>query len=188
MESPRLVLSRTAAPLPSSTSELPLSFLPFSPANRLTLLAHCSLHLLSFAMLLYRLHFPAAVLIYLLVVVLETLSTALNLFDLPTKRYTPLPHQSAAIQAIKATKASRAQLVLPGGSGKTLIGNHLAREALSASAGGAVVVFLPTLTLLEQTVRSFYQDDPLCLSRTWRSPRILSTSVCLSGRRATVLV
>ena len=118
-------------------------------------------------MLLYRLHFPAAVLIYLLVVVLETLSTALNLFDLPTKRYTPLPHQSAAIQAIKATKASRAQLVLPGGSGKTLIGNHLAREALSASAGGAVVVFLPTLTLLEQTVRSFYQDDPLLLD--WKS-------------------
>ena len=107
----------------------------------------------------YRLHYAS---IYLLIVLKAGIP--LKLFDLPTKRYTPLPHQSAAIKAAKATKASRAQLVLPGGSGKTLIGNHLAREALSA---GTVVVFLPTLTLLEQTLRSFYQDDPLLLD--WKS-------------------
>ena len=89
----------------------------------------------------------------------------LNLLELPPQRHTPLPHQSRAIQAVKATKAARAQLVLPGGSGKTLIGIHLARDALTAR--GTVVVFLPTLTLLEQTLRSFYQDDPLLLD--WKS-------------------
>ena len=119
-------------------------------------------------MLLYSLH---SVLVYLLVVVLvvvlQTGTTALNLFGLPSKRHPLLPHQSAAIDAVEATKAPRAQLVLPGGSGKTLIGNRLAREALSASGGGTVVVFLPTLTLLEQTLRSFYQDDPLLLD--WNS-------------------
>ena len=64
----------------------------------------------------------------------------LNLLDLPPVRHTPLPHQAAAIKAIKDSKVSRAQLVLPGGSGKTLIGIHLAREALSAQ--GSVIFFI----------------------------------------------
>ena len=102
---------------------------------------------------------------YLLLMLFFGVVRPLNLLDLPPVRHTPLPHQAAAIKAIKDSKVSRAQLVLPGGSGKTLIGIHLAREALSAQ--GSVIFFVPTLTLLEQIVRSYFQDDPHLLD--WKS-------------------
>jgi len=90
--------------------------------------------------------------------------TPLNLFALPSRQFTLLPHQSEAIKAASSTNAARSQIVIPNGGGKTVISYHLAREVLSAQ--GTVVVFMPTIDLIEEALETFYQDDPQLLD--WR--------------------
>ncbi|GMH85539.1 hypothetical protein TrST_g10508 [Triparma strigata] len=57
------------------------------------------------------------------------------------------------------TTADRMQIILPGGSGKTLVGYHLVRQALLASSSATAIIFLPTLSLIEQTLKSYYVQD-----------------------------
>lgn len=80
----------------------------------------------------------------------------------------PFPHQSEAIDVclhhflIDDTPGSeRAQIVLPCGTGKTLI-SIIVAQALAAAhpEAGAVLVVVPTLALLDQTVRDWVAHSP----------------------------
>ncbi|GMI14727.1 hypothetical protein TrLO_g12523 [Triparma laevis f. longispina] len=90
-------------------------------------------------------------------------SYCLNLNSLRRCTLTPLPHQRIAIDNAMNTTADRMQIVLPGGSGKTLVGYHLVRQALLASSSATAIIFLPTLSLIEQTLKSYYVQDPSLL-------------------------
>ncbi|KAJ8613786.1 hypothetical protein CTAYLR_008851 [Chrysophaeum taylorii] len=86
---------------------------------------------------------------------------------------TPRPHQAAAIEAVVSHArggATRATVVLPGGAGKTLVGARVV-ASLAKSIG---VVVVPTLALVDQTLREY---------RRW-SPELLDTTLVVASRAA----
>jgi len=94
-----------------------------------------------------------------------------SLQELPRIHRSPLPHQKVVVEKVTEyfyddNDRDRAQIVLPGGSGKTFIGYTLAKNVLMGLNPNVdnnlrtVIVFLPTLTLIEQTLRAYYMEDP----------------------------
>ena len=75
---------------------------------------------------------------------------------------TPRPHQQAAIaSALNHLQApgSRGKLLMACGAGKTLVGLRVAEEL--AGAGGRVLVLVPSLALMSQTLRAWLDDARL---------------------------
>lgn len=75
---------------------------------------------------------------------------------------TPRPHQQAAIASTLnhlQAPGSRGKLLMACGTGKTLVGLRVA-EAI-AGAGGRVLVLVPSLALLSQTLRAWLDDARL---------------------------
>ena len=69
------------------------------------------------------------------------------------------PHQTAAIQALRFSlgKGNRRPLVqAPTGAGKTVIASHIVAGA--RAKGNRVCFVVPSLSLIDQTVQSFYDD------------------------------
>jgi hypothetical protein len=79
-------------------------------------------------------------------------------------RKTPKPHQQDALVAIRDTleSADRARVVQACGTGKTLTALWAAGEHLQGlgTKTGTVVVFVPTLALLAQTLREWKEQAP----------------------------
>ena len=78
-------------------------------------------------------------------------------------RKTPKEHQQEAIRAtIKGFEhADRGQLIMACGTGKTFTGLEIAQEV--AGAGGSVLVLVPSLALMSQTIREWSADARLPL-------------------------
>ena len=78
-------------------------------------------------------------------------------------RKTPREHQQEAIRAtIKGFKhADRGQLIMACGTGKTFTGLEIAQEV--AGAGGSVLVLVPSLALMSQTIREWSADARVAL-------------------------
>ena len=75
---------------------------------------------------------------------------------------TPRPHQQAAIDSTLAhlkAPGSRGKLLMACGTGKTLVGLRVAEEL--AGAGGRMLVLVPSLALLSQTLRAWLDDARL---------------------------
>ncbi|GMH75873.1 hypothetical protein TrRE_jg3375 [Triparma retinervis] len=85
------------------------------------------------------------------------------------------PHQRDAIVSVENAwqqGITRAQVIMPGGSGKTFVGMKVIEKRLGVE-DGVVVVCVPTLTLLEQTLRAYkiymeedaldWENDVLCV-------------------------
>lgn len=76
----------------------------------------------------------------------------------PGSPLTPRPHQQAALNellhAFAAEHTPRAQILMPCGSGKTLVGRWLATSLHARTT----IVFVPTLSLLTQTLRVWRTD------------------------------
>ena len=75
---------------------------------------------------------------------------------------TPRPHQREAIgKALAHLRApgTRGKLLMACGTGKTLVGLRVAEEI--AGAGGRVLVLVPSLALLSQTLRAWLDDARL---------------------------
>ena len=75
---------------------------------------------------------------------------------------TPRPHQQQAINSALAhlkAPGTRGKLLMACGTGKTLVGLRVA-EAI-AGAGGRVLVLVPSLALLSQTLRAWLDDGRL---------------------------
>jgi predicted helicase len=73
-------------------------------------------------------------------------------------RKTPHPHQRAAIADVLEgfEKSDRGKLIMACGTGKTYTGLRVAEEL--AGAGGAVLVLLPSISLLSQTLKEWAAD------------------------------
>ena len=72
---------------------------------------------------------------------------------------TPRPHQQDAIDSALAHLASsgtRGKLLMACGTGKTLVGLRIAEQV--AGEGGRVLVLMPSLALLSQTLRAWLDD------------------------------
>ncbi|HEY8427462.1 MAG TPA: DEAD/DEAH box helicase family protein, partial [Sandaracinaceae bacterium] len=73
-------------------------------------------------------------------------------------RKTPLPHQRDAIAAVLDgfKKVDRGKLIMACGTGKTYTGLRVAEELVGA--GGSVLVLLPSISLLSQTLKEWASD------------------------------
>ena len=72
---------------------------------------------------------------------------------------TPRPHQREAIESALAhlnTPGTRGKLLMACGTGKTLVGLRIAERI--AGEGGRILVLMPSLALLSQTLRSWLDD------------------------------
>lgn len=69
------------------------------------------------------------------------------------------PHQEQALEAVRAglTDADRGKLIMACGTGKTFTGLKIAEDM--AGAGGNVLVLLPSLALVNQTIREWTIDS-----------------------------
>lgn len=72
---------------------------------------------------------------------------------------TPKPHQTEALRAAAAelATADRATIVMPCGTGKTLVGAMIASELAVQS----LVMFFPSLALIKQTLQAWKFENPL---------------------------
>lgn len=78
-------------------------------------------------------------------------------------RKTPRPHQRDAIAAVLEgfKKVDRGKLIMACGTGKTYTGLRLAEDL--AGAGGTVLVLLPSISILSQTLKEWASDATLPL-------------------------
>ncbi len=75
---------------------------------------------------------------------------------------TPRPHQQDAIDSALehlGTPGSRGKLLMACGTGKTLVGLRIAEQL--ADKGGRILVLVPSLALLSQTLRAWFDDATL---------------------------
>ena len=80
---------------------------------------------------------------------------AMKIVNLIPRKGVTRPHQRDAIVSVENAwqqGITRAQVIMPGGSGKTFVGMKVIEKRLGVE-DGVVVVCVPTLTLLEQTLR-----------------------------------
>ncbi len=95
-----------------------------------------------------------------------------------TKRHKPRPHQRDALDAVAkgCQEASRGRLVMPCGTGKSLVAMWAAEE--NAGAGATVLYLVPSIALMGQTMREWARN---------RSTGHIYVGVCsdrTTGRRA----
>ena len=92
--------------------------------------------------------------------------------ELRTKKQ-PRAHQAAAIEKVAAGfgEHERGRLIMACGTGKTFTSLRLAEQ--NVGAGGTVLVLVPSISLLSQSVREWV-SRPSCRSVRWRSARTRS--------------